>query len=139
MAARPSPIFASGPTLSAADDFGAGATDGVSEACATDGDVVGAIAGGNIGEPPGEGASRDGTAVGAPESLVGGAAEVGGAAAEVGGAAVAAEMELIVTFMPPLQCPGVPQMKYLFPGVESLMIEFPSMKLAIALFVEHVS
>jgi hypothetical protein len=58
-----------------------------------------------------------------------------------GAGAVVAEVETTSTssFMPAAQCPGVVQMKYIFPAVVSLMVVLPPVYDPSGLLPEHVS
>lgn len=58
-----------------------------------------------------------------------------------GAGAVVAEVDATSTssFMPVAQCPGVLQMKYLFPGAVSLMVVLPPVYEPNGLLPEHVS
>lgn len=88
-------LACTGRLLAAADCFGDGAL--------VPGGVGGAADPEGLGEPGGE--------------------RVGGVPGDVGGELVATTS--ISTFMPEAQCPGVPQMKYLFPVEFSEMTVFP--------------
>lgn len=62
----------------------------------------------------------------------------GAAAGERGaGELLTAEATLISNFIPPAQCPGIPQMKYLFPAVFSETTVLPPVPVVIGFVVEH--
>lgn len=142
------PIFISGLRLLADDAFGGGAVSGKSEDGVVGGAAIGVTAGGVFAGASDGGAAGAfegrGTGGEAAGGLTGGEAAGGVTGGEAAGgagsgAATAADTVLIATFMPPLQWPGVPQMKYLFPGAVSLTIEFPSVKVFTGLLNEHAS
>lgn len=89
--------------------------------------------GDNVGGDSGNCAGEGGPISGAGEEL-GISVEAGGEAGLSGVAAgdVAGDTDVarvvISTFIPWLQCPGVPQMKYLLPGEERGMTVLPSLK-----------
>lgn len=101
-----------------------------------DGETVGGELEGAFDDAALEGSEGVGASVGEEEMERGGeavGASVGGeetgrggeAAGAVGGVAVVAATTSISTFIPWLQCPGIPQMKYLFPGEESATTVLP--------------
>ncbi|KAF5746040.1 hypothetical protein HS088_TW06G00205 [Tripterygium wilfordii] len=122
--------------LSLAPDEGGGGETG------EEGEVAGVTVTGTSGRDvevsgAGErfGATEVGEVSGAGEAVgVTGVAADGGFAGEAGdGVGVAVARVSISTFIPELQWPGVPQMKYLLPGDDRAMTVLPSEWLLIAL------
>lgn len=51
----------------------------------------------------------------------------------------AAAATIMASFIPPAQCPAVPQMKYLLPALPNKMVVLPPFSVAVGLDVEHES